>query len=177
MTNPENVPAPEESAVPAPAKPSARRRRSLLAAGALCLMLVGAAAATGVLLVTGVPGQPMHHFAVTVYLDSDATAEQKAAIKEALPAFEPTGEVEFRDRASAWRRFQEMMKDRPDVLKDANESSMPESFNLETKGRFFDCAGYTKVRHLPGVDQLQVIQNRVHGYGATIICDAEYARP
>jgi hypothetical protein len=181
VTSPENIDAPQETtpeaAEPTPAKPSAWRRRSLLAVGALCAMVIGAAAATGVLLLTGPPGLPMHHFTVNVYLDKEATADQKAAIEAALPAFEPTGEIEFKDRAYAWKHFQEMMKDQPDMLEDVQESNMPESFGLETKGRLFDCTGYTRVRHLPGVKQIQVVQHRVNGYGATIVCDAEFSRP
>jgi cell division protein FtsX len=184
VTGTESDPAPGESAaaapegpVPAPANPAAWRRRSLLAVAALCLVLVGAAAATGVFLLTGMPGRPMHHFTVVIYLDHDSTPEQRAAIEAALPSFDPTGEIEFEDRAHAFREFQKMMKDRPDMLESTEESNMPESFNLETKGRLFDCAGYTKVRHLPGVHQIQVIQHHVNGYGATIVCDAEYARP
>jgi cell division transport system permease protein len=149
----------------------------MLAVVAVVAMLVGAAAATGVLLVTGLPGQPVHRFAVSVYLDHDVTAEQKAAIEAALPAFKPSGDIKFVSRDEAWRTFQERAKDFPELLQGANAESMPESYTFETEGRLFDCTGYAKVRHLPGVDKVQVLQHRVNGYGATIICDAEYAKP
>lgn len=183
VTTPERIDAPEENAVAAPetaaASPekSAWRSRFLLAAVAVFAALVGAAAATGVFLATGLPGRPAHRYAVNIFLEGDVTAAQRAAIEAALPAFQPNGKVRFETREEAWKRFQEMMKDRPDVLEDARMESMPESFKLETEGPRFDCTGYAKVRHLPGVDQLQVIQQRANDYVATITCDAEYARP
>ena len=140
-------------------------------------LLVGAGAATGVLLITGLPRQPMHKFTVNVFLETDATAEQKAAAEAALPAFEPDGDVQFTTRDEAWRQFQEVAKDRPDILENARKEAMPEHFGLETEGRLFDCTGYAKARHMPAVDEVQVLQHRVNGYVAKITCEAEYARP
>jgi cell division transport system permease protein len=160
----------------APKEP-AWQRRALMAAVAVLAMLIGAGAATSVLLVTGLPGQPTLHFSVIVYLAKDVTAAQKATIEAALPSFEPTGAVKFTSRAQAWRQLQTMMKDRPDLLRDMTEEDAPESYSLDTKGRLFDCTGYARVRHLPGVDKLQVIQHRVNTYVATITCEAEYAKP
>lgn len=165
-----------ETAVPAPQQ-SPWRRRSLFAAVVVVSMLLGAAAATGVLLVTGLPTQPVHRYVVNIYLEAETTADQKAAIEAALPAFNPSGDVHFEDQAEAWRKFQVALKSRPDLLRSSTKEDMPESFRLETKGRVFDCAGYTKVRHMPGVDKIQVLQRRMHGYIATITCDAEYAKP
>jgi cell division transport system permease protein len=68
-------------------------------------------------------------------------------------------------------------KDRPDVLRVAKKEYVPEFFGLETEGRLFDCTGYTKVRHMPGVNKVQVLQHRVNGYVATITCEAEFAKP
>ncbi|GIH02631.1 hypothetical protein Rhe02_06980 [Rhizocola hellebori] len=140
-------------------------------------MLIGAAGATAVLLVTGLPGQPVHHYTVSIYLEHDVTPDQKAAIEAALPAFKPTNAIRFETREEAFRHFQEMTKDYPDLRQSTKAEDMPESFTLETKGRLFDCTGYAKVRHMPGVDQIQVVQQRVTDYGAKIICDAEYAKP
>ncbi|GAA2881623.1 hypothetical protein Acy02nite_16450 [Actinoplanes cyaneus] len=165
-----------EATAPGPANRT-RRPWFLLTIIVVASMLIGAGAATGAFLFAGLPGQPVHHYSVNIYLKSDATADQKAAVEAALPAFEPVGEVQFENRDQAWARFQELFKDRPEYLEGARKESLPESFKLETKGRLFDCAGYTKVRHLPGVDKIQVIQNRVNDYVAAITCDAEYANP
>jgi hypothetical protein len=68
-------------------------------------------------------------------------------------------------------------KDFPEVLQGTDAEDLPESYTFETEGRLFDCTGYAEVRPLPGVEEVQVLQHRVNGYGATIICDAEYATP
>lgn len=167
----------EDAPAAVTAEKTARTGRLPLVAVGVISMLAGAAAATGVLLVTGLPGQPVHSFSVNVYLDNEVTADQRAAIEAALPAFDPVGEVKFETREQAWENFQRMTKDYPEVLRDSKMEYMPESFRFETRGRLFDCTGFTKVRHMPGVEKIQVIQHRVSGYGATITCDAEYAKP
>lgn len=183
MTSPERPDAPVQDAVAAPAtattplEASAWRSKFLLLAVAAFSTLIGAAAATGVFLVTGLPGQPAHRYTVNIFLASDVTAAQKAAIEAALPAFKPSGKVKFETREEAWKKFQEMAKDRPDVLREAKMEQMPESFSLETEGGRFDCTGYAKVRHMPGVDELQVLQHRADDYAATITCAAEHAKP
>ncbi|BCY11794.1 permease-like cell division protein FtsX [Actinoplanes sp. L3-i22] len=174
---PEHAESLAEPAVPAPEKAPRRRQFLYIFAVVAASMLIGAAAATGVFLVTGLPGRPEHRFTVNVYLKTDATAEQKAAVEAALPAFDPIGEVTFTDHEKAWQRFQEIAKGHEDVLTGVTSADLPESFSLETKGYLFDCAGYTKVRHMPGVDKVQVVQNLVHEYVATVTCQAEYANP
>jgi cell division transport system permease protein len=144
---------------------------------AVVALLVGAGAATGVWFVTRPPDVPVHQFTVTILLENDATPEQKAAIEAALPAFKAKGAITFTNRDEAWREMQEMMKDRPDFLESTGKDAMPESFNLETEGRLFDCTGYTTVRHMAGVDEIQVVQHLVNDYAAKITCAAEYARP
>ncbi|WP_436533936.1 permease-like cell division protein FtsX [Actinoplanes sp. HUAS TT8] len=176
MPSTENVDVPAENVETVPVVPKSSWQKPFLFVVIFAFsMLLGAGAATGVFLVTGLPGQPVHTFAVYVYLETDATAEQKAAVQAALPAFDPTGEVKFTSREEAWKHFQELGKSNPEILQGAKMEYLPESFGLETKGRLFDCAGYTKVRHMPGVNKVQVIQDRVNGYVATITCDAEYA--
>ncbi|AEV86077.1 hypothetical protein ACWT_5060 [Actinoplanes sp. SE50] len=149
-------------------------RQSLVAGAIVVSILLGAAVATGVWLVRGLPGQPVQHFSVSVYLKDDVTAEQKAAIEAALPAFQPVGPITFIDRDKAWRHAKELFKDDPDFLDSVNPDVMPQSFSLETKGRLFDCTGYATVRHLPGVQKVQVVQAPVNHYIASITCDAEY---
>ena len=170
----ENAAADPDAAVSVPEK-MVGRGRVLVVVVAMASVLMGAAAATGVFLVTGRPEQPMYRYAVSVYFKADATAGQKAAVEAALRAFKATGEVKFVDREQAWKTFQKTFKTEPKILKYGNKEDLPESFNLETKGHFFDCAGYAKVRHMPGVDSIQVIQKRLNDYVAVITCDTEYA--
>src|SRR6266496_6013385 len=79
VTAPENADAPLENAVTALERAVTRpereawRRRSLLAVVVAFSMLVGAGAATGMFVVTGLLG-PAHRFTVNVYAKRDVTA-------------------------------------------------------------------------------------------------------
>lgn len=160
---------------PAPAGKPAWRRPVLAAAALVFAMLVGAATTFGVLTVVGLPGQPVHDYGVNIYFLSEATAEQKAAVEAKLPTFEPVGEVTFETKDAAFERYEKLRKDVPS-LPEVEKDVLPESFQMWTKGFSFDCAGYAAVRHMPGVREVQVAQRSVNGYGASIICDAEYDR-
>lgn len=166
-----------ETAVTAPETALRRGWNSLLAV-AVISMLIGVAATTGVFLFAGSRERTVVHvYAVNIFLEVDATADQKAAIEKEIPVFKPRGRVNFVSKEEAWRNFQKMTKDNPDLSRESNKDHMPESFRFETKGKFFDCTGHAKVRHMPGVDEVRVYQHRVNGYVATITCDAEYANP
>jgi cell division protein FtsX len=170
---------PETPAEPIVTEPgrAARSKKLLLVAVVVVSMLLGAGAATGAFLLFVPPGQPEHRFTVIVYLKATVTAAQKTTIQAALPSFKPTGGVAFETRQQAWRKLQDETKNEPSLLGGMKQENLPESFRLETKGRLFDCTGYTMVRHMPGVDKIQVIQQRMNGYAATITCDAEYDSP
>ncbi|WP_245724961.1 permease-like cell division protein FtsX [Micromonospora citrea] len=119
-------------------------------------MLVGALVATTVVLFV-VRGD-QHQYAVNVFLSNDATAEQKAAIESALHGLDPVEGIRFEGREQAWQQFRETFKDRPDMIAQVSADAMPESFRLTTEGREFDCTRLAPIRHLPGVDEIQVIQ-------------------
>ncbi|NJC71249.1 hypothetical protein HC031_16235 [Planosporangium thailandense] len=153
-------------ASPDPTTPRRRHLRLLLVVGIAAL--AGAVAATALVLVFG---QPKHQYNVTVFVADDITPEQKTAVKAALPALHPVNGVQFEDRAQAWKRFQQLFKDAPDLLASSRAEYMPESFRLETTGREFDCAALARVRRLPGVKEVQVVQRPVKGHtGAVVAC-------
>lgn len=143
-------------AVPVGAAPPTRPRRGLLLLVAVVAMLVGAVAATTVVLVVVRSNQ--HQYAVNVFLSNEATAEQKAAIESALHGLDPVDGVRLEGREQAWQHFQEMFKDRPDMVAQVSADAMPESFRLTTEGREFDCTRLAPIRGLPGVEEIQVIQ-------------------
>jgi cell division protein FtsX len=118
-------------------------------------MLVGALIATGtVLLLT----RDEREYVVTAYLQPDTTEEQKAEVESALGALEPVGEIEFQTSEQAWQEFQEMFKDRPELIDNASPEAMPESFRLTTTDPDFTCSRLDPIRDLAGVEQLQVLQ-------------------
>jgi len=147
----------------------ARRRWLPIVAIALVAAVIGAGATVGVLAGTGRLSRTSQ-YSVSVYLKHDVTADQKAAIEAALSAFHPSGTVTFESRAEAWKKFQEMTANLPTGPSTVTADAMPESFRLATKGRWFDCDGVRAVRSLPGVDEIAVFQQPVHGYVAKITC-------
>jgi hypothetical protein len=166
----------EQPAAPVAAR-SAWRGRALIGAGVVLSMLIGAAAAFGVFHFAGMPGQSVQRFTVHIHLDTDVTPEQKSAVQAKLPLFEPVGQVKLKTKEEALRDYQELRKINSSVPEVSDASELFESFSLETEGFLFDCAGYTAVRHMPGVARIQVLQGLVNDYVATITCSAEYARP
>jgi cell division protein FtsX len=173
----------EQPGAPEPVRPvaarSAWRGLALIGAGAVVSMLIGAAAAFGVFHFAGMPGQSMQRFTVHIHLDTDVTPEQKAAVQAKLPLFEPVGQVKLKTKEEALRDYQELRKINSSFPEVSDASELFESFSLEAEaeGFLFDCAGYTAVRHMPGVARIQVLQGLVNDYVATITCSAEYARP
>ncbi|MET7670447.1 permease-like cell division protein FtsX [Micromonospora luteifusca] len=130
--------------------------------------IVGALAATAVTL--AVTRTQPHEYAVSVFLEEDATPEQKAAVESALDALDPV-ERKFESREQAWENYRKLFKDRPDLLSAGSLEAMPESFRLKTKSRMFDCAPLVRVRELAAVDKIQVIQRPTEDEaGAEIAC-------
>ncbi|MGI5212725.1 permease-like cell division protein FtsX [Plantactinospora sp. CA-290183] len=159
---------PPSTVPPAPAVPppgaadrsAAWRPWILLAAVAVLAMLVGAGAATAVVLAFAPDGppRPQQRYETRVTLTMDATAEQKAAVEAALTARYPADGVRLESRAETWERFREVFKDDPELLDRVRPDDLPESFLVRSGGRVFDCAGLAPVERLPGVDQIRVRQ-------------------
>jgi len=159
----------EASAVGAPIAKPVRYGWLRMAAVAAISAVIGAGAAFGIIMSTGA-GRPTLQYNVSVFLEHDVTAEQKAAIEAALPKFKPSSDVTFETREQAWQNLQEMAKTVPEVLQSTNKESLPESFRFKTEGHEFDCGGVLAVRDLPGVDEILVVQLPAHGYGAKVTC-------
>jgi hypothetical protein len=159
------------SDVTAVAAATPRKRRWLLVVVATLSLIVGAGGATGVLYATGVAGQAAHRYSVNVYLDDDATAEQKPAIEAAIAAVGPSGDAHFVTRAEAFASMQAAAASAHIGLpSDMTLENAPESYRFETTGRAFDCAPAVSLLGVPGVDQIQVVQQLSHGYNAIIHC-------
>jgi cell division transport system permease protein len=149
--------------------PPVRRGWMRTVAVAVVSAVIGAGVAVGIILGTGA-GRPTLQYNVSVFLDHDATAEQKAAIEAELPTFAPSTAVTFETREQAWQNVQEMAKAVPEILESATKDSLPESFRFRTEGYEFDCGGVRAVRDLPGVAEITVAQLPGNGYGAKITC-------
>jgi hypothetical protein len=153
-----------------PAARPARRRWLPAVAIALVAAIIGAGGAVGVLYGTGRLDGPTLQYSVSVYLEHDVTADEKAAIEAALSRFHPSGGVTFESREQAFKNWQEMSKDLPKGLGTVTADTLPESFHFDTKRRWFDCNVVRVVRNLQGVDEIVVAQLPGHGYVAKITC-------
>jgi cell division protein FtsX len=114
----------------------------------------------------------VNRYEVAVYLEQDATTDQKEAIRAVLTDLRSVDELRYQTREQAWERFKEQYKDSPDILNASRPDQMQNSFLFSTTGKTFDCAAIVApVRDLPGVDAvtagLPVTGDRP---GAQIIC-------
>lgn len=96
---------------------------------------------------------------ISVFLNEDATEQQKQAIETRLRAVPGATEVRFESREQAYQRFKELFKDQPDLLAQVNPDSLPESLVLTVRDRAaFDSAAASPLRTellaLPGVDDV-----------------------
>ncbi len=152
------------------APPARRRRWVALVVVGVAALLVGAAIATVTVLAVGA-GPEQHRYDVSVFLAHDTTTPQKGTIRTALDTLHPVDGIRFEDRQAAYAKFKEMFKDRPDLVNSTQPDSLPESFRLTTSGTEFDCPALNEIRHLPGVDNVVVVQPAVHGHpGAEVKC-------
>jgi cell division protein FtsX len=170
MSNPTAEPPLAPPQAPPAAPPPRRRRWIALVVVGVAALLVGAGIATvTVLSVATRPEQ--HRYAVAVFLTHDATSSQKDAIRTALKALHPVDGIRFETREQAYQRFKEQFKDDPNLVNGTRPDSLPESYRLTTSGTNFDCSAFTKIRHLPGVDDATVVQTATHAHpGAVIQC-------
>ncbi|MGS2615634.1 permease-like cell division protein FtsX [Micromonospora sp. LZ34] len=65
---------------------------------------------------------------LAVFLDNDATAEQKSAVEQRLRSMPSVEGVALETRDQAYERQKEALKDRPDLLAELKPEFMPESF-------------------------------------------------
>ncbi|MEV0897059.1 hypothetical protein [Actinoplanes sp. NPDC049802] len=120
------------------------RRWLLLLTVAAVTLILGAVSATGVMYFSGWRHMPEREFTVAVYMVPDASAEQRAAVREALGGLPAVDGV----RLEAY-----------------------ESLHLTTVGRDFDCAPIPAIRESAGVDRVRVtMRPRGRRVGAVLGC-------
>jgi cell division protein FtsX len=74
------------------------------------------------------PSVPDGAFRVAITVARDATDADKQVIMARLQSLPVIGDIDFVDRAEAWREFTERFKDAPDLIKTTKPESMPEMF-------------------------------------------------
>jgi cell division protein FtsX len=164
------------AAVPPPA-PADRRvpwlRWVLLPALAVAAMLCGAGAAGAVTILVVRDEQPpsTRQYEVQLFLEVDATVEQKAAVESALSSRYPAGTIRVESSEEAYQRFKETYKDEPDLVEKVRPDSFPESFLVNTTAEVFDCAALSPVERMEGVGSIRVWQLAVAGRPRAVVLD------
>ncbi|MEV0273550.1 permease-like cell division protein FtsX [Hamadaea sp. NPDC050747] len=149
---------------------SSARRRWVLPVSVVSAFLVGAAAATAVIVLTG-RLEPAHRFTVMAILEENVTAEQKAAVQSALSALDGVEEVVFESSEDAQRKMQDGLRGDPALAQQVSTITMPASYQADFHERVFDCGRLTPVAHLLGIREVTVHQRPTADRpGARIAC-------
>ncbi|MEU4424260.1 permease-like cell division protein FtsX [Actinoplanes sp. NPDC024001] len=147
------------------------RRWLLLVAVAGAALVIGAVAATSVMIAAGWRYQPDRQFEVAVFLEPGITAEQRSAIRSELTGFPGAGDVRLETRDQALARLREAWKHQPDRVEGIQVETMSESFRLVAVGREFDCGPVPGIRRLPGVERVWIVMHATSSrYGAELGC-------
>lgn len=91
---------------------------------------------------------------VTIFLDEGVTQDQRDKLKTELEGDDLVQDVEYESREAAYKRFQELFKDSPDLVQNVKPEALPESFRIKLKDprrfeamnqRYSDSDGVDKV--------------------------------
>lgn len=136
------------------------RRWIVLLAVALVALIVGAAASTSILLLSGWRKPAEQRYGVAFFLEKEITAAQAATIQTELAKL-PAKDLRHESSEEAFARFKETYKSRPalieDIEKNGSKDSLPASFRLTMSASDFDCGAMAAISKLPGVKQHSVV--------------------
>ena len=159
---PPPVPPPAE---PSPAKP--RRTRWIIGAAAVLLLLAGVGAyamrddPTRISADGPTSDQldaPPRRFYVTIHLEPDVSADNKAAVEEHLRALDPAVRTQFRGVDDLAEQAAENYADNPEMLDRLSETTLPAIMIASYEIPEFDCTTADNVRQTPGVLRVSVEQ-------------------
>lgn len=70
---------------------------------------------------------------VTIFLDEGVTEDQRENLKNQLEGDDLVQSVTYESREDAYKRFQELFKDSPDLVQNVKAEALPESFRVKLK--------------------------------------------
>ncbi|NBE81604.1 permease-like cell division protein FtsX [Micromonospora rubida] len=91
---------------------------------------------------------------VSIFLTKEANEQQRADIDAKLKSDPLVKEAVFVDKAEAYKRFQEMFQDAPDLLSAVKADSLPESFRLKLVNPEQYREIYNQYKDTEGVDEI-----------------------
>lgn len=135
-SSPSPFPAPPPASTGAQATRPARRRRRRALVSALIGGALAVAVLAGWLYTSRSPTHPPSSAEITVvgakivvFLNNDATDDDKDAIRRTLAGFRLIGDIRFETKQEAWDTFKHEYRDAPDLVNATRPDSLPESFH------------------------------------------------
>jgi cell division protein FtsX len=174
MSDKIHSPVEPELAEPKPAlgERFARHERWIVPVAAAAVALaVGASGTVAGLLITGWRPRVDRVYSVTVFLKTEVTPPQQAAVQAALGKMTTVDGIHLETRDEAFANVQKWFAANPGRTLGVKADDMPEAFKASTKGPNFDCTVMSAVQKMPGVQDTVVTTVPVQDLpGATIFC-------
>lgn len=101
---------------------------------------------------------------VSVFLDTGATAAQKAQLATSLRADPLVQKVYFEDRAAAFSRFRQEFRDSPSLVADVSPDQLPESYRVKLRDPRQFAAVAAEYSYRPGVSEVQDQRKLLSGF-------------
>lgn len=91
---------------------------------------------------------------VAMFLNQDATQEQKDTLNAKLKSDPLVKDFVFESRAEAYSKFKDMYRDAPDLVGAVNEAQLPESYRVRLNNPEQFTQIYEKYKGTEGIDQI-----------------------
>ncbi|GGO02240.1 permease-like cell division protein FtsX [Micromonospora parathelypteridis] len=91
---------------------------------------------------------------VSIFLKTDVTDEQREQVNSKLEVDPLVSDVIYVDKAEAYKRFQEMFQDAPDLISAVKEDSLPPSFRIKLNNPEQYKNIYDQYKNTEGVDEI-----------------------
>ena len=91
---------------------------------------------------------------VSIFLTTDVNDQQRTELDAKLHSDPLVKEVTYVDKAEAYKRFQEMFQDAPDLISAVKEDSLPPSFRIKLKNPEQYKNIYDEYKDSAGVDEI-----------------------
>lgn len=135
------------------------RRNFLMAASAILTVAISLALLGSVLLIRQwtdtIVGRWRGNVEINVFLRNDASEPQIQAVQSKISSIPDVKEFRYVSKEEALTEFQEMFKDKKDLVENVGPGVLPASFRITLKDPEEADAVGDQIKGLPGVDEVQ----------------------
>jgi cell division protein FtsX len=105
---------------------------------------------------------------VEVFMNVAATPEQTAAVRAAIEQSPRVQQLEFMSRDDAYREFQRLFADQPDLVATTSPEALPESFRVDIDDTSKSERFARTLENLPGIDEVKTshVELQIYENGA-----------